>query len=95
MRDNCADMQAAITSIYPAAKCTAVTVAAYATEQSDSEQLGHCDLGNMLGALVGAALGADIRIVGSIVGFTEGQQDSRPIGAAVEDPCSVLLSDSG
>ena len=47
-----------------------------AAGDSDGEQLGHCDVGIMLGALVGNALGVDVGIaLGALVGNVPGRQD--------------------
>ena len=47
---------------------------------SDGTQLRHCDVGIMLGALVGNVLG---RQDGLVVWLAEGEQDSHPVGTAV------------
>jgi len=60
------------------------------------EQLGHYDVGIMLGAKVGNALGVDIGVaLGTLVGkvqgrqdgfvvwFADGEQDSHPVGTAI------------
>ncbi len=69
-----------------------------AVRDSDGEQLGHCDVGIMLGALVGNALGVDVgAVLGALVGnalgrqdglvfwLAEGEQDGHPVGTAVGD----------
>jgi hypothetical protein len=66
-----------------------------AVEDSDGEQLGHCEVGIMLRALVGNALGVDVgavlgALVGNVLGqqdglvfrLAEGEQDGRSVGTA-------------
>ena len=69
-----------------------------AVEDSAGERLGHCDVGIMLRALVGNALGVDVRVVlgalvdnvlgrqdGLVVWLAEEDQDGHPVGTAVRD----------
>jgi hypothetical protein len=54
-----------------------------AVGDSDGEQLGHCDVGIMLGALVGNALGVDIGVaLGALVGNVLGRQDGSVVWIA-------------
>jgi hypothetical protein len=74
------------------------TAVCAAVGDPDGKQLGHCDVGTMLGPQVGAALGADVgdalgalvgavlgRLDGSGVGLAEGEHDGLHVGAAVGD----------
>ena len=55
---------------------TATQPVGTAVGDSDGEQLGHCNVGIMLGALVGNALGVDVGVaLGELVGNVLGRQD--------------------
>ncbi len=75
-----------------------------AVGDSDGEQLGHYDVGFMLRALVGNALGVVVGVVlgalvgdvldrqdGLVVWLAEGDQDGHPVGTTVGDSDSEQL----